>query len=426
MSFTQHLRAALEAQLGGVADAQRRKAAFAAFEDLGLPTRRDEEWRYTPLAALSGHRWGAPRAQSLRPDELARHQTPGAVARFVFVDGSLHAAASRLEPVAGLTLSHLRADAAGRPQVAEADLVGDLERPRSGVDALHEALAFDGAIIEVAANTELEGVIEIVHVAADPESVAAHRHIVRLGHHARATLVERYVATSEAAAAAFLRVNGTTIDVGAGAALHHIRLQREARGACAFYADDVATRRDGAYRRVTVSLGARVARETLTIRVNEPGAHTDIAALYVPKQGQLIDHHTCIDHRAPACTADQLYKGILDGDGAAVFNGKIFVRQAAQQTAAEQLNQNLMLSRDATCDTKPQLEIFADDVRCTHGATVGQLSPEEMFYLMSRAIPEPAARRMLVHGFAETVLERVAAEDVARELREQLDEHLAA
>jgi Fe-S cluster assembly protein SufD len=170
--------------------------------------------------------------------------------------------------------------------------------------------------------------------------------------------------------------------------------------------------------------GGRTARETLSVEVNGPGAHSDVASLYAPGTGQCHDSHTLIDHRAPNCTADQLYKGILHGAGHGIFNGKIYVQQIAQQTNANQLNQNLMLSKSARIDTKPQLEIFADDVRCTHGATVGQIEPEELFYMMSRAIPEDAARRMIIAGFAEDALERVSHVPAAQHMRDLLDAHL--
>ena len=170
--------------------------------------------------------------------------------------------------------------------------------------------------------------------------------------------------------------------------------------------------------------GGQTVRETLGVEVNGPGAHTDVAALYAPGTGQCHDSHTLIDHRAPSCTADQLYKGILHGRGHGIFNGKVFVQQIAQQTNANQLNQNLMLSRDSRIDTKPQLEIFADDVRCTHGATVGQIEPEELFYMMSRAVPEDQARRMIIAGFAEDVLDRVSHSPTAARMRAVLDAQL--
>lgn len=397
-----------------------RAAAFASFADTGLPGRRDEEWRYTPTRAFGASAWEAARPAPAPAALSPRWSTPGAVARLVFVDGVFDAAASSVGAADGLQVRRL-ADV--RDELDATLLSGDATRPRSGFDALHEAFVTDGVVVDVAAGCELAGPIDVVHIGARSRAVAALRHVIRVGANARATVVEHAVGASNDVDG--LHLDGITAIVGDGGGLDHVRALTESRAALRVGTQDVRTGRDATYRGFALSLGGRIARDTLTVRVEGSGAHTDIAALYAPQAGQHVDHHTCVDHLAPATTADQLYKGIVDDDGVAVFNGKIFVRSAAQQTAAEQLNQNLMLSKHARVDTKPQLEIFADDVRCTHGATVGKLDPDELFYLMSRAISPATARAMLIQAFAGGALDRVRHPAVAAKLRSLLDPHLS-
>jgi Fe-S cluster assembly protein SufD len=187
---------------------------------------------------------------------------------------------------------------------------------------------------------------------------------------------------------------------------------------------DVQLSKNAHFGGMNASYGAAITRDDLMVRLHGPGGHSHISAVFAPRNGQTVDNHTTVDHIAPDCTSDQLYKGVLDGSGHGIFNGRIFVRQLAQRTAAEQMNRNLILSADARIDTKPQLEIFADDVRCTHGATIGQLDREELFYLMSRAIPRETARRLVIQGFADEVFERTDDARIAALLSERFTAHM--
>ncbi len=426
---TSELQAAFDQWIDAQSDAPawlnaHRRASFAAFGDLGLPTRKNEEWKYvstkaiakanlTPASALE-----APLDTSAVADAVAQARLGDELAVLVFVGGVYNAELSTIGALPeGANVGRL-ADAWTR-DCTEALFTNPPPFP-SGFDALRGAFTGDGAYIELAPDVELDAPIHVIHVGAPASAgwLSANTNIVRLSGHSRATLVESYVGVE---GAVYLGVHGTTVRLGDGSALRHLRIQNDARTAFHVATDDVIVPRDAAYHSFNFSFGAAIARDTTNVRVEGPGAHTELAALYLPDSGQTHDNHTIIDHRAPSCTADQLYKGVLEGTGHGVFNGKIFVQQIAQQTAAEQLNQNLMLSRDSKIDTKPQLEIFADDVRCTHGATVGQLEPEELFYLMSRAIPEETARRMLIRGFANDALERITHAGTADRMRALLD-----
>jgi Fe-S cluster assembly protein SufD len=185
-------------------------------------------------------------------------------------------------------------------------------------------------------------------------------------------------------------------------------------------------KRGGVYDLTTITLGAGLSRHGVTVRMPEEGAECWVDGLYLTGDGQHADTHSVIDHVAPRCASHQLYKGILDGRSRAVFNGKVFVRRDAQQTDARQTNRNLLLSPDARVDTKPQLEIFADDVKCAHGATVGQLEEEELFYLRSRGLHDDLARNLLTYGFAEELVTKIKIDSIRRQLDEAILNRLHA
>ena len=210
--------------------------------------------------------------------------------------------------------------------------------------------------------------------------------------------------------------------VGAGAGLTHYKVQRE--GARAFHIGIVAVEQaaDSRFSSHAVSLGGALARSDITTRLDAPGADCTLDGLYLASGAQHVDHHTTIDHRQPRGTSRELYKGILDGHATGVFNGKVFVRPHAQKSDAEQMNKNLLLSDDAQIDTKPQLEIFADDVKCSHGATIGQLDDDAIFYLRARGIDAAAARAMLIFAFANELVEQIAVAP----LRALLTRHISA
>ena len=397
----------------------RREAAHAAFGALGIPNpRREEEWRYTPTRALAKHAFAPIDAPGDAGALVSRETVDGAVARVVFVDGFFDAERSSVDALpAGVQVLRIH-DALAQD---EAGVLGMLTRERerwaNGFAALHDAQFRDGVLIDVAADTSA-GLVQVLHLASEASSprYATATTLVRVARHSTLTVFESFAGGG---GAPLLRTRSFHVDVAEGAKVEHVTLQDESRTSFHIGEGDVQVAGDATYASAVLSLGSALARDTLLTRVHGTGAHVALTALYAPVDGQTIDHHTAIDHRAQGTTSDQLYKGVLDGSGHGVFNGKIFVRQAAQQTAAEQMNRNLMLSRDARIDTKPQLEIFADDVRCTHGATIGQLDTDEMFYMVSRAIPPDTARRLLIQGFADETLERVTHDGLRAHLSER-------
>jgi Fe-S cluster assembly protein SufD len=239
--------------------------------------------------------------------------------------------------------------------------------------------------------------------AADP-MLTAPRNVIILGRGSQAVIVESYACLDKGA---YFTNSATQIHAGPGSSIDHYKVQRESESAFHVSTTQVFQENDSSYLSHSLSLGGAMVRNNINVLLNGTGAECALNGLYVTKGRQHVDNHTSIDHASPYCSSRELYKGILDESSAAVFNGRIIVRKDAQKTNAKQTNKNLLLSRNASINTTPQLEIFADDVKCNHGATIGQLNDEELFYLRSRGIDEAAARTLLTYAFASDLLNAV-------------------
>lgn len=403
-----------------------RERAFERYADLGLPTLRDEDWKYTNVGHLEK------RAYALAEDAkdagaAARVATlaMAGCARLVFINGHHSPALSDLRALGqlpeGATVGSL-ASLAARPHALESWLAGRLtvsaEAPHNGFEALNAALWSDGACIDLAAGTVLAAPLQLLFLTTRPELAVFPRNLIRLGAEARAEIIEQHAGMDEGT---YFTNTVTGIVLERGARLTHAKLQEE--GKRAWHIADVRTAQGprSRYASQSFALGAQVARVDIATHFEAEGCETELLGLYLADGRQHLDHHTRIDHARPGGTSRQLYKGVLDGAARAVFNGKVIVHPDAQGSDAQQSNRNLLLSDQAEVDTKPQLEIYADDVKCSHGATVGQLDPAQIFYLRSRGIADAAARALLTHAFAAEVVERVG---MAR-LRERLETLLA-
>lgn len=369
-----------------------RDQAAANFRDRGLPTRRDEAWRYTDLRALAEIGFEeALTAVDAAPELPIRQGTASAV----FVDGRLHPDLSELGDFAGSLAERLHTLQRPLGAVADANLP---------LVALNTMLFEDGVVIDVPANVAA-GVFDLIAVASDTaRPMAAHpRHLIRLGAGASLTLIE----TATGAAARTLHNPVFEIELGEGATLTHARVQREGRNA--FHLSTVAVRvaAGATYDNFTLNAGARLARNEIHVALNGPRGTCHMNGAQLVADGQHADTSTYLDHAAPDCASRQTYKSVLAGRARGVFQGKILVRQAAQRTDGYQMNQALLLSDDAEMDSKPQLEIYADDVKCSHGATVGALDADQLFYLRARGIPDATARSMLVEAFLAEAIEGV-------------------
>jgi len=395
-----------------------RAAAVERIGALKLPTRRDEAWRFTDLAALAQQSFGPLRTPTtLRPADIAAFRIDEAATRLVFVDGVHAPHLSSAGETAGAVVGTL----AGAGARHGATLAPHLARHAGFQDqlftALNTAFLHDAALVLVPRDTALAGPVHLLHVATQP-GVASHpRTLLLAAEGCTLTLIEDYVALHDDASF----TNAVTeLALDAGAQLDHVRVQRESRAAFHVARCAVSLARSSRYHAVSVALGAQMSRLDLEVVQGGEGAECRLDGLALIGGSQLADTHTFIDHAQPRGVSRQLHKCIVDGAAHAVFNGRVMVRPGAQLTDSAQASRNLLLSGQALVDTLPQLEIFAADVKCTHGATVGQLDSDELFYLRSRGLSEAAARSLLTYAFGAEVVDRIAVASLRHALAQVL------
>jgi Fe-S cluster assembly protein SufD len=390
-----------------------RQSARGRFRALSFPTLRTEDWRFTNVAPLLKEAFELPSAGKVVAGVLPAPAAPDAL-RLVFVNGQFVPQLSALANMPeGLALGSL----AAAPEAVTRQLGKIAEFEDQVFTALNTGFLGDGAYVMVADGLTLERPIEIIYLSqTDGRVTAAYpRVLMVIGKSSRATVVERYL---PAGAGAYFTNAVTEATIDAEGTLNHVKVQQE--GAEAFHVANTQFVLGDRSRLTThaISLGGRLSRNEVRVRFDGQHAEATVNGLYLADGGQHVDNQTILDHAQPNCASHELYKGILDGHAHGVFNGKIFVRKDAQKTDAKQTNKVLLLSDDATIDTKPQLEIFADDVKCTHGATVGQLDAEQVFYLRSRGLDLDAARALLTFAFANDVVGRIPLESLRAELEQ--------
>jgi len=384
-----------------------RQSGAAAFQALGgLPTTRQEAWRWTNVQPLGRIPFDAPAPGGGAADLGALQLAPGTV-RLAFIDGRWSAAHSSVGALpAGVRLRSLQQALRDDPAAVEA-LLGQVARAEEHpFTALNAAHLLDGAVLEIDAGVTAPSPIELVFAQRAASPATTHpRVLIRLGAGARAQVAELYAALSTGA---YLTNAVTEVSLGEGAELEHAKLQMEGDGGYHVGTLWAAQSRASHLRSHVFSLGALLARSEVSARFDGEGGRCELNGLYVGQGQQHLDHHTSLDHKSPGCTSREVYKGILDGRSRGVFTGAVRVREGAQKTDASQSNKALLLSEDASAEATPQLQIFADDVKCAHGAAVGQLDDQALFYLRSRGIPLPQARALLTRAFAEEVVRGVS------------------
>jgi Fe-S cluster assembly protein SufD len=386
----------LRAQLPG--DPALREAAASSFRELGFPGRRDEAWKYTNLRPVAEASFQEPLTALTNADEFLARLPELDSPRLVFVDG------------------RFRADLSVAPTLARSASFADqpdfgtlFRADREPMVALNTMLAEDGAVVTVPAGVDA-GLLQLVSIATGTPGhmTAFHpRHMLRVAEGARLDLVEISLGDG-----AYLHNPVTEVHVGSGAVLSHCRLQDESRAAFHLSTLYAEIAEGGTYDSFTLNLGSRVARTEAHACLAAPHGVTHLNGAQLIGGRQHADFTTVVRHVAPHGTSRQTVKNVLAGRARAVFQGRIEVARAAQKTDGYQMNQSLLLSAEAEIDTKPELEIFADDVKCSHGATVGELDAEQLFYLRSRGISDAEARSILVRAFLAEALEAVANEQV--------------
>lgn len=400
-----------------------REAAFERFERVGFPSVKEEEWKYTNVAPIVKSRF-TPAVGGAMP--LASNNGFGSFvydeardSQLVFVNGILQPGLSSLDALhVGVVVIDLR-EALGLAQ-HEAMIRQHFEHHSAdnedGFTALNTALFSSGAFVFIPAGVSVAAPIHLQFISDSSNGAAPAsfpRVLVVAEESCAATIIESYASPQDGV---YLTNAIVGVHLGAGAHLKHFKVQRE--NTSAFHVATTAAELgpNANYDATSINLGAALSRHTIDVTMDHEGAECHVDGLYMVAGNQHTDTHSMIDHRQPHCTSRQLYKGILDDKSRAVFNGKVFVRHGAQQTDAQQTNKNLLLSNEAQVDTKPQLEIFADDVKCAHGAAIGQLEEDEIFYLESRGLRPELARNVLTYGFAEEVIEKIKIASLKREL----------
>lgn len=394
-----------------------RTSAMDRFELLGFPTVHEENWKYTNLAPLAKQSFVPANRSDKVSLDAARFVYPETKsAHLVVVNGFFSEELSdktALEHVVAIDLLNAVADARYN-KIARAYLARNAGYHNNGLAALNTAFLQSGLFLLIPKNTKIETPIQVTFVT-DGETASFPRLLVVAEEHSSATLIESFVSTGEQQ---YFNNAVTEIIVKEGARLEHYRVQRESDKAFHASLTSAELGRNGSYDTTSINLGGRLSRHDISVVMDNEGAECWVDGLYLAGGDQHTDTHSVIDHQQPHCNSHQLYKGILDGNARAVFNGKVFVREGAQKTDAMQTNKNLLLSPQARVDTKPQLEIYADDVKCAHGAAVGQIDQDELFYLQARGINPELGRSLLTYGFAEEVIEKIKIDSIKHQLDE--------
>jgi len=410
-----------------------RERASERFGELGFPTQREEAWRFTNVAPIARTEWAPaapPAAASPALDAALAPYVFPAAATLVFVDGRFAPRLSRTAglgegPGEGVIATPLSEALERHPEKVLPHLGRHAGFGQASFVALNTALFEDGVFLWLPRGAVVERPIHLIFAmggaaAADGRpAVTFPRNLVVVGENAQATLVETYVGLAPEEPVYFT-CPVTELAAGPGSVVDHYKVQRESRAAFHVATFELVQDRSSQLSSHSISLGGALVRNDVNALLDGEGSDTILNGLYMIGGRQFVDNHMRVEHAKAHCTSHELYKGVLEGKARSIFNGLIHVRHGAQKTDAKQSNRNLLLSPDAVANSNPQLEIFADDVRCTHGSTVGQLDDDAVFYLRSRGIGAEAARSLLTYAFASDIVERIKVEPVRRDLEEFL------
>ena len=422
-------RAQFEALQSETADAPHwlrtlRTEAAARFAELGFPSRNHEEWRNTNVAPIAETLFerGAGILDAATLATLPFADLPGH--QLVFVDGKFAAKLSRIGDLPnGVSLGSLADVLRDNPAAAEPYIAKYAAFDSAAFAALNTAFLRDGAYLSIPRNAMIEEPIQILYVSVAQEAptVSYPRALILAGENCQATVAETYL---QAQKGTVFSNAVTEIVLGENAVLDHYKTTQFGDNSYHVGTLQVELAKSANFSSHNITLDGAIARHDSNAKLAGEGGECTLNGLYIARGRQLVDNHTAIDHALPHCNSHEIYKGILDDRSRGVFNGKIFVRLDAQKTDAKQTNQTLLLSKEATINTKPQLEIFADDVRCTHGATIGQLDDEMLFYLRARGIGKEEARGLLTYAFASDVIDRMKFAELRGQIHRALFAHL--
>lgn len=393
---------------------QARAENFAHFAEMGFPNRHQENWKYTDLSFLAKKTYrSAGRNTTITKADIQLYQlqdTP--IPQLVFINGYFDAALSTLDNLPpGITLQPLHTVLSENPEKIKSFL--HAANP-SVLEHFNMAFFSDGVFLHVAKNTQVASPLHLLLCSTEntEDTLQAYKNIFILEQNTQLTLLEQHVSLSNIAPSSIKNIH-SRFHLQQGANLHYYKLQQENKNTLHLAETQIQQHQDSQLTSHSISLGGKLTRENLHVALNATGASCELNGFYALADAQHTDHHTRIDHFFPQGTSKECYKGILNDQAKGVFNGKVIVHPDAQKTNAQQVNKNILLSSTAEINTKPELEIYADDVQCTHGATVGEIDTDALFYLQSRGLDAAAARALLVHAFCDEVLERMAHPAIA-------------
>ncbi len=399
--------------------AELRRRGRDAFEILGIPTKKNEAWKYTDIqrALPSEVSFGGRRELRINSDDVATHAIPGLDARtIVVVNGVFQPSLSDLFDLGDIVITSLRDAAELHPELMETHYGRYADVNESAFVALNSAFDLDGVFLHVPAGVVVEQPIRILHaVDVEAESVIQSRQLFVFGRNSQARVIESHHARTTAENQFGNHV--TEIVVGQDAVVDHYRIEDEGDHAAQVNTTQIHQSDRSVFTTVTFTFASGLVRNDVNLVADGEHCESNIGGLYIARGDQHVDNHTLVDHLKPGCNSSELYKGIIYDRATGVFNGKVMVRREAQQTNAYQQSQGVVLSDDADHYSKPELEIYADDVKCSHGSTTGEIDPDALFYCRARGISLDDARSILLYAFAHDVVEQVKLEP----LRDWLD-----
>ncbi len=398
-----------------------RKEALSSFQKLGIPSNRHEEWRYTniktqlpeTLSVLSGN------ASIVEKNGFNNFKEIKAT-RLVFFNGVFSKELSSIIEQTGVTVGSLKEHLHHNKPVTEKYFGVLVKKYEEHFSVLNTAFATDGAFVHIMKGVTAEFPVFIIHLYNSPENFTQTRNLIVAEESSKLNVIVDF---QNLGSASFYN-HVSEVFVGKNADVNVTKLQTATANTTAVHTLEADVERDAKFTCTTISLEAKLIRNTTNVRLSGENSEAHLNGLYYAKGTSLIDNHILVDHLVPNCQSNQLYKGILDEEGTGVFNGKIFVKQDAQKTNAFQSSKAILLSDEASINSKPQLEIFADDVKCSHGAAIGQLSDDEIFYLLARGIHKADAKSILTYAFASQIIETIAIDELKVYLDNKLKERL--
>jgi Fe-S cluster assembly protein SufD len=397
-----------------------RQKSFEQCSQIAMPTLKDEEWKYLSLADLVNRRFQiATRHQLIEDKQFNNYRDKGDI-NIVLINGVLWGELSDLKHLPhGLTVSSLNAALAHNNTEIQDTISKLTPNDTKAFLWMNQALFLDGVFIQVAQNAVIEPVVHIIHVTSGiaPDTIVFPRTFISVGEAAQVNILESHICFEPVP---YLSNAVTDMRIAPNAVVAYCKAQAESHQAVHIGTTRIWQEKASSLDSFSFNHGSALTRNNLSILIKGEGTNTIMNGLYGINGNQLVDNHTLLDIQHPNCTSYQLYKGLLNDKSRAIFNGKIYVHAIAQKTNAYQLNKHLLLGKEARVDTKPQLEIFADDVKCTHGATIGQLSQEEIFYLQSRCITQQMAIQLLSKGFIDDIINTIKSDSVRGKLNRLL------